>query len=75
MNEKELHEINVLISKVKPGRYELSEIFGEKWCEIKSPTSMGKRFKKAVLDGKIQGVKFDAKKTDNHSRYLLENRK
>lgn len=72
MNEKEIQEVNTLISRLKPGRYELSEIYGEKWSEIKSPTSMGKRFKNAVVDGKIQGVKFDTRKTDNHSMYLLE---
>ena len=71
MNSKEFEKAVFLVANKKPGEYELKEIYGTEWCKVESPQKFGKEFKKFVQDGKISGIRFVKRKTDNHSTYVI----
>jgi Domain of unknown function (DUF1413) len=72
LNHEELVEAQSLITNLTVGvRYKLKEIYGQKWINVKSPTTFGKRFKQSVLNGKVLGLQFEYTKSDNHTIYTL----
>lgn len=70
LGPKELEIAQELIDKLIPGcEYELKDIYGEKWSEIVSPTTFGKRFKKSVVTNSLAKIVYFNRKLDNHCIY------
>ena len=72
LGEYEKKVIVESLMKLKSGQFTLMDIFGDKWSDVKNPNVVGKIFKRMVLNGNFPGVKFNDKKTNNHSTYILE---
>jgi hypothetical protein len=49
---------------------ELSEIIGENWNNITSPTVFGKEVKKLVSEGQYPNIRNIDKQSDNHNTYI-----
>lgn len=71
LTQHEMQDIKERIASMKPGYYEVRDIFGDDWSMIKSPTSFGKKFKKSVSMNLISNVKIVRTKTDNHKFYSI----
>lgn len=69
LTDHEILDIIKRIASLKSGYYELKDIFGDDWSEIRSPTSFGKRFKNTVKMSKFTNIKFAGIETDNHNLY------
>jgi len=54
------------------GKFTLMKICGDSWSKVKKPNVTGRVFKKMVLNGFFPKVKFEDKKTNNHSTYIVE---
>lgn len=60
-----------LIDDLAPGEYELEQIYGEYWDAVKSPTSFGKRFARAVRDGTLRNIFRSGRTAENHQLYRV----
>ena len=69
--EFELETVRHWIRKMKPGRYELSQLLGDLWTIVRRKRWFGKPFKAAVLAGKIPGVRLIGKKSNRRLEYEL----
>ncbi len=69
--EMTLEKANFRIEKLPPGRYEARSIFGELWSDHFSPVTLGKAFKRAVVEGKFKNIELIATKTNNHQFYEI----
>ena len=67
----ELETVRDWIRKMKPGRYELSQLLGDLWTIVRRKRWFGKPFKAAVLAGKIPGVRLIGKKSNRCLEYEL----
>ncbi|WP_213069379.1 hypothetical protein [Methylomicrobium album] len=58
MNNSEIIVAQSLIDSLSVGDKKcLKEIYGDKWNDILEPNVFGKKFKEAVLNNKLKGVK------------------
>jgi hypothetical protein len=47
----------------------LPELYGEAWAFVRRPKTFGKQFKRAVLDGRVPGVRWVREKSNRHQLY------
>jgi hypothetical protein len=71
LEQSKISEAQSLINNLTPGEYELSQIYGDKWSEINSPTIFGKKFKESVIEGLLSGISHSRVESDNHNRYTI----
>lgn len=73
LNDAEVDKIKSLLKNIKPGCYELKEIYGDNWQKIDKSKRLilGKKFKKSVINKKFNDVIFDARRADNHAIYFV----
>ena len=76
-NNTEMIKIaQALINKKSEGTYKLSEIYGEKWEKVESPTSFGRYFKKKVCACELKNIQLhpepDTKTVQNHHLYDIK---
>ena len=70
LTDKELLDAIDLISKMSASsHYELQDIYRDRWVDVESPTTFGKRFKNSVLLGDLVGVEFVKIYSNNNSIY------
>lgn len=63
--------IQGLVDRLPPGEYEVEQIFGEFWDAIASPTSYGRRFKRAVAAGQLQRIELRGCGATNQQIYFV----
>lgn len=61
----------VRAKEVPPGIYKLGEIFGDMWDAIPDHNGLGVCFKAEVLAGKVDGVEWLERGSDNNQRYRV----
>ena len=59
------------IERLPPDDYTIGEIFGELWRELPDHTRLGRHFKKEVLAGRVERVKWVERKSDNNQLYRI----
>lgn len=72
MTNQEILQARAAISQVPMNQIvELKKIYGTQWPSISSPTSFGKKFKKAFDNGMFPNLRWHNVKPDgpNHERY------
>ena len=69
--EFEIETVRAAIKGRKPGFYELSELLGDLWSIVLRQRWYGIQFRKAVLAGKIKGVRWAGQKSNKHHLYEL----
>ena len=71
LSSDETANAQTMINRKGQGTYELTEIYGSYWSNIKNPTTFGKKFKKTVHNGNLQNIKLCSLKSNNHHVYEL----
>ncbi|OAO00386.1 hypothetical protein A8B75_18780 [Sphingomonadales bacterium EhC05] len=72
MTEVQLEECQILINNMPSGEYQIEDIYGEFNKENGDPRVFGKKFKKAVEDGKLENIELGRiDPGDKHWRYNL----
>lgn len=67
----ELEFVRRIIASRPDGEYDLKGLFGAEWQFIQSPTTFGRKFKAAVLSGRLPQVSHVSIRTDNHNMYRV----
>ena len=73
LNEDELLEAQALIRNAAPGKYTLRKLYGPLWT-TKVPTTFGDLFIESVRSGRLSGISFVRKKSNNSSEYEVHRR-
>ena len=71
LSDIEFNHLKTLIEKIPPGKYKLKDLYGDKWMDMKSPTTFGKKFKNAVIARNFPTVTFENRDDENHSIYSV----
>jgi hypothetical protein len=61
----------VRISELPPGQYLIGQIYGECWEAIPRHTKLGPVFKDAVTSGRLKGIRWVERKSDNNHLYEI----
>ncbi len=57
------------IDDLDAGQYLVGDIYGEYWDSIPNHTGFGPQFKEAVLGGKLKGIRWVERRSDNNQPY------
>ncbi|WP_380783482.1 DUF1413 domain-containing protein [Sphingomonas sp. R86520] len=71
LDDSELELAQNLINDCAAGQYEVEDIYREFWEAIPHRTTFGRRFKKAVIGGKLRGIRWMHRSSENHQVYEL----
>lgn len=51
--------------------YEIEQIYGQFWEAIPNPTTFGRWFKRAVIDGRLKNIEWVRRSGENHQIYRI----
>lgn len=71
LTKAEVEVAQSLINRRFPGEWELSDIYGDEWELIASPTSFGFLFKDAVVNGVLKNIEYVRTESNNHAIYRI----
>jgi hypothetical protein len=54
------------INEMPSGQVLIGDIYGEYWDSVPNHTKLGIKFKDAVLSGRLRGIKWIERRTDNN---------
>lgn len=66
-----LDEGQLLIDKLEPGLYLISEIYGKRWKEAPGGNRFGTPFKAAVNGGYLNNIVWVERRSDNNQLYEI----
>jgi hypothetical protein len=71
LNQDEISYAQSRIDRLPAGFYEVSQIYGDSWDSITSPTTFGRKFKATVISGYLLRIAARERKSNNHSPYEI----
>lgn len=71
LSTKEILQAQTKINAMPAGIYEVSDIFGDEWTDIPSPSVYGQQFLGSVIRCRFKRIRHHGRRSNNHQIYLI----